>query len=303
MYNFEEQIICEFCVTSEQKHINYVYLELLKEFEKLCKKQNITYYVSYGALIGAIRHKGFIPWDDDVDILVPRPDFNKLAEMSNEEFGAVFPFFLQTPKNDPQYGDLAIRFRKSDTAFFTSDDVQVLKRNEYKPQYNLGISISIMPLDAFPRHIMGQKLQLFFTKGLGSLIYRYNLRAGRFVPLKIACIAIGKVVGAKNLSKIFHSFYSVYNIEKADKVQSFEGHYRAHTLWDRELYEKVIYVPFEDITIPVPAGYDRILRETYGNYMEFPPEEKRIGKHAYYVSWSESYIDAAKKLRDGSIKI
>ena len=94
-FNLEEEIICNFRVSSKRKKVWKVELDLLNNFIEICNKYKLTYFAIGGTLLGAIRHKGFIPWDDDIDIGMPREDYNKLLEIAKKEFKN--PIFFQTP--------------------------------------------------------------------------------------------------------------------------------------------------------------------------------------------------------------
>ena len=96
----QEETVCEFFVDSTRKKIWAIELDILIEFDRICKKHGLKYFLMCGTLLGAIRHKGFIPWDDDIDVAMPRDDFNKLNTLQDE---FKHPFFLQTPLTDKEF--------------------------------------------------------------------------------------------------------------------------------------------------------------------------------------------------------
>ena len=130
----EEEVRCGYTISAEMKKLWAVELDLLAEFDRVCRKNNLTYYAFCGTLLGAVRHSGFIPWDDDIDVVMFREDFKKLSEVAEEEFQ--HPYFFQTPFSDPGLVMGGCRLRNSDTT--VSNDVE-FKR----PYKNKGIFIDL----------------------------------------------------------------------------------------------------------------------------------------------------------------
>lgn len=249
--------------------------EILKEFDRVCKKNNLQYYLFAGTLLGAIRHKGIIPWDDDIDVAMPRADYNKLLELSATEFGE--KFFLQTPATDKGYHKAFAKLRNSETTEIPYVDAAF--------DYNHGVFIDIFPLDEVPDDHRKFKKQLSKMKicvkllhfagrmdsGIGSLGLSKNKRvvyALLWLPYKL---------GLFNSKKVF----SKYNELCAESEGS--GNKRIGTIAfsfesERFIYEKrdfdeIIRIPFESILAVAPKNYDAILRKSYGEYMK-PVKQK-----------------------------
>ena len=130
-----------YVVTAEKQELFSVLLDLLKELNRVCSENDITYYAFGGTMLGAIRHKGFIPWDDDVDIILPRKDYDRLKEVADKgAFGE--PYFFQSPSTDKGYPKGFCRLRNSNTTEIPYDDVAM--------NCNRGIFIDIFPLDILP---------------------------------------------------------------------------------------------------------------------------------------------------------
>jgi len=108
----KEETLCDFLVTEERKKLWMISLDMLLEFDRICKQHNIKYYLMGGTLLGAIRHKGFVPWDDDTDVMMLREDYEKFKKLEHE---FQQPYFLQTPQNDPGNLYSTIRIRNSNT--------------------------------------------------------------------------------------------------------------------------------------------------------------------------------------------
>lgn len=298
---FQDEMICDFLVTSERKHLNAVFLDMLQEFDRLCKKADITYWVIFGACLGAVRHKGFIPWDDDVDIAVPRKDFDRLMSMTNEEFGAKEPYFLQNPVNDPNYIRVLARFRRSDTTSIREEDWAEIRLNNGAP-YNMGLSLAIFPLDNYPKHSSLQKLQRWIY------LFLYNIRDRAIQPAngetpfrRFIAHSFVSVLGKRNFAMLRHASYRCFRKNRSGMVQVFQGTYPENTCYNASVFDGTATLPFEDIKIPVPANYDEYLSTTYGNYMEFPPLEKRQDNHGGYESYNTPYTECVEKLLSGEL--
>ncbi len=299
--NLNDEVICGYLVTAEQKRINRCYLELLQEFDRLCREHNLKYYMFFGGLIGAARHKGFIPWDDDIDLIMPRRDFERLACMTQERFGAKEPYFLQNPVTDPTNIDTLVRFRRSDTTSIREEDWDDLVTKKIDPPYHLGLGLSILPLDNVPRGKFAKKVQLTVSKVLSSVFYRAYEPAGE-KPFRWFISRIpAALLGYKNFFLFRHLPYRLCGKNRSGMVQVFDGFYHGSTAFMAEDFEETVLLPFEDMMVPAPAGYDRILRQTYRDYMQFPPEDKRRPPHASIFSTDTPYPETVASLRRGEI--
>ena len=292
--NMESEIICGYLVTAKQKRINAVYLDLLQEFDRLCRKAGLTYWVFFGALIGAVRHKGFIPWDDDVDILLPRQDFDRLRKMTSEQFGAKAPYFLQSPLTDPAYNETLLRFRRSDTTALMWHDREALRSRPERATYNMGLNLSIFPLTNYSENPAIRKMQPWLASAVECVEHRALCSDGEKPFRHKLARAIIDGAGYGNVIKFKHWLY--HGDPTGKKVQCFNGLYPEPCMWNAEDFQETVMLPFEDIQIPAPAGYDRILSDTYGDYMQFPPEEKRSPPHDAYMDPDTPYTVSIQKL-------
>lgn len=293
--NMHDEYICDYLVSAKQKRINTAYLDLLREFDRLCKKANITYWVYFGTLLGAVRHQGFIPWDDDVDIMVPRKDFDRLLAMTNEEFGAEAPYFLQNPVNDPRYYQPLMRFRKSDTTAIMDYDLVLLKEYPKDAQYNMGLCLSLFPLDECPKSDLARWIRKKIAYVLLGIYYRGSCSAKEKPLFHIICRAAEKVIGPKNIMTMIHACFRVKK-PNGKMVNCVDGFYPAPHHWPAEDFRETILLPFEDLMVPAPVGYDDLLTNRYGNYMEFPPVEQRVNKHDGFLSADMPYTEAQHML-------
>lgn len=276
--NLEEEVQCGHLVTAEKKRANAVYLDLLQEFGRLCQRAGLTWWLFYGSLIGAVRHKGFIPWDDDVDIMMPRPDFDRLLRISNKDFGAQEPYFLQTPHTDPSFQQRILRFRRSDTSYITQYDLNMIAKAGGKP-YNMGLALAIFPLDNVPKN----KLHLAAQQQIAQMGVSFRTDKGysKKRPVINALFkAADAIITERAIVRFMQWLYRSCRKNRTGLMQSYDGFYSQCCQWPSADFDSTIMLPFEDIEVPAPAGYDDILTATYGDYMQFPPLEERVEPHA-----------------------
>ncbi|MBR6985671.1 MAG: LicD family protein [Ruminococcus sp.] len=272
--NEEER--CGYKITSKMKEVWAVQLDLLVEFDRVCKKHNIKYFASGGTMLGAVRHKGYIPWDDDIDLMMFRSDYNKLCEIASNEFEA--PYFFQTEYTDNGSLRGHAQLRNSLTT--------AILKTEYKKKYrfNQGIFIDIFPLDAVTDDKVAFNNQYKQAMKYKKIMHRCASITTRYsVPEKnniksIIKSVLHKTVGGFVCScfsptkyyKLFEEECQRYNSQNTKLIStlSFQFNNKQHFKY-REDYMELIDVPFEFISIPIGKNYDHALKERYGNYKEF----------------------------------
>lgn len=271
------EIKCGWEVSEQTKKVWWVQLELIKKLDEICIKYNLKWFPMWGTLLGVIRHHGYIPWDDDVDIVMPRCDYERLISICTENLEE--PYFLQTTLSDKDCFFMWVSLRNSDT---TGNRISCLSKRQ-----NNGIGIDIMPLDGCESNLTLYRMSRFPVRIVTVLANTY---VNEFNTGKVACI-IRKILRFTgfNYIKAYKWAEKVnrnYSWDKYSKV-AFRAHadplYQkkklAKDMWDKKDFDNTIRMRFENIDIPVPVGYDHLLRQIYGNYMEFPPFNKRYGKH------------------------
>jgi lipopolysaccharide cholinephosphotransferase len=254
-------------------------LGILKSIDKICRENNITYYIAYGTALGAVRHKGFIPWDDDVDIIMLRDDYERFCSLPK----AAFPqdLFLQTVYTDPEYPLPFAKIRKNNTAY--------VERGREKLHMHQGIFIDIFPLDYICEGKFAKLKQRMWAEYQWILMARN--RGGGFVKRIIINAAnIGCSTTEKYLKRIRKAEQHVINKTKTAKVtcMSYGGRAIYAVQYDTADFEAAD-AEFEGYRFPIMRGYDNFLRTRYGDYMKIPPEEDRVTHSPYYVSFDSEY--------------
>ena len=255
------------------KDVQEISYEILKEFKDFCNTNGLRYYLAYGTLIGAIRHKGFIPWDDDIDVFMPRPDYEKLLQLYTDNAN----YQLYSPRKQKNYYCCYMKLVDANTYHFMPDG-SVCQR---------GIDIDIFALDGQPEEfsIAKSNFEKTFKKYnnicLRMVRYRYSSGGGIVSYLKrvLARMLISCGIVAK-LSTFFDQQYIYYDYDSATYVAPSNANIsELFVLWDKNYFESCIQVKFEKEKFSVPVGYDEILSSYYGNYMALPSEDKRISTH------------------------
>lgn len=260
------------------KQMQRCQLLILKEFDRLCKKNDLNYYLAFGTCLGAIRHNGFIPWDDDIDVCMPVEDFEVLCGLKDE---FKYPFFFQTADTDPGFPNTIARIRNSETTLIEKETSHL--------DINHGVFIDIYPLFHCPSDSLVQKKKL-----LSSMLYR--LFTAKTIPknhgkiMKIGSKLILGLTTDETKKKIRRKAYQdLKNCYERKYYCSFYGdeskiRYESDVLFPTTLHK------FEDDEYPVPANYDMYLKLTYGDYMMLPPREKQCVHHDFvYVDLNKSY--------------
>jgi len=271
-YFLEPETRCGYFVSAAKKAVWKVQLDMLEHLLFVCRKYNLSISLAAGSLLGAIRHKGFIPWDDDFDVMLPRSDFNKLMEIGPKEFKS--PYFFQSPRTDPGYVHAMAKLRNSKTT------AVVPRYAQEGRMCNMGIFIDIYPIDPVPKSeaVIRRKIAIMrlFHK-LRANAYSHCRRgcAIRRRFLHICALIMHTVVGSEHMfelqQKIFLAGLSkleTRGVCMSPAVMKFEDILR-FTYPERILKEGYVYVPFEYMEVPVFAAYEQMLTRTYGEWRNF----------------------------------
>ncbi len=261
--DLKEEVRSNFKVTTDRKKLWAVQLDLLEQFIKVCKKYNLNYSMCGGSLLGAVRHDGYIPWDDDIDVMMLREDYEKLCKVADKEFKK--PYFFATSFNDTKFIPHAQLKNLDTTAIDHADD---------EIEYNKCIFMDIFVFDKIPESRLKQKIQK--TR---MAIRRKYFNSYYFSDIKTNSFS-GKIFRAFiRFTKKFGSFDKKYNkyrkiAMKYDKTNSpLISNPEFVAAYEKDInlvsdYTDLIDHKFEYLTVKIPKNYDLILTKMYGDYMK-----------------------------------
>lgn len=267
---------------TKQKKIQALQFSVFKEFDTLCKKNNISYIVAYGSMLGAVRHSGFIPWDDDFDVAMLRSEYNRFIKAAEKEWGLESKVFLQNYNTDAYFPHTFTRIGLKNTL--------AVQKSWQFAKFDMPLFIDVFVYDKLPE----KKYIRFFQRKLISFFMNLKRwKSGVHQTFKLNNNSVPK----KNILKLIKSlpydigFLSIKTINKCqDQIQQWgfssnkrssypyvanfytgEKHNIENSICRFEDFKEVEYREFEGLKVPVPKTYDKILTNLYGDYMKYPP--------------------------------
>ena len=260
------------------KEIQSIGLEILRAFDEFANKHGLTYFLSGGTLLGAVRHKGFIPWDDDVDLMMPRPDYEYLIHHFHHE-----RFHLSCCELERDYCSFQARIWDTRTILVWG--------KEFAHEKRIGAFIDIFPMDGFPDSEFLTKIFLMRVKARRFLSSE-KVRAGykkeeKFITIKKLVMPFVRK-DANTYVRRMAQFAQSYKYDSSNYVGVIgTGAHLFREKNPKSAYQTTVYLDFEGMKFPAPVGYDGYLRQLYGDYMKLPPEDQRVSEHTFKLYWKE----------------
>lgn len=259
-----------------------VELEILDEIDRVCTENGLRYSLAYGTLLGAARHGGFVPWDDDIDIMMPREDYERLRAIWSKQ--STPDFIIQ---DDAMYDDLVNNFakvRKNHTTFLQFE-------SERTCSYQTGIFVDIFAGDRVAPHGMRRRIQYadFALNLLYNRGYKSKTKGMRGLAERILLGIIPKRK-QRSLSLYFGRRSRRWNTDKSALIVFPNDQTALTRYYPSDLFDDLVRLPFQGRHYYVFRDYDSVLKLRYGNYMQLPPEEERVWRHhPIIVNFEKNY--------------
>ena len=254
--------------------VKRIQCELLQDIANFCEQEGITYFLAYGTLIGAIRHNGFIPWDDDIDIAMPRTDYDKFVKTYNQR------------NSDKRVIDRSVNSDYNVPFAKVYDARTWLDEYKYSHQ-DYGIYIDIFPIDGY-----GNKCQMLKARLLDKLLHAKRANFKKRSLLKNLSNMLAKLFllpfSINDLLKYADANARKFAFGSTERAGNFLETYGTCEVGDTEWFAKTVFHEFEGKQFRIPVGYDQWLRNIYGDYMQLPPVEEQVAHHIYNVYWKDS---------------
>ena len=259
-----------------------IQIGILRHIDQLCRENHLKYFMSDGTLLGAVRHKGYIPWDDDLDIWMPRQDYERLERIMNGDNSS---YVVVNHKNTTGY---IYAFGKA------VDSRTVLKEN-MEVKCPMGVYVDIFPYDGLPGNCKKD-----YIRHVRRCLYLQNQRYRAFQGFKgvkgthtngnvkrFVFWIVRRAIGGMNFIKMVDYLSRRYPVDGAEYVGCLVGGYKEKDMMPARIFSEAVEMEFEGEKFLAPVGYDEYLRIEYGDYMKLPPEEEQVTHHDFKAWWKE----------------
>lgn len=266
---FEHEVRDGFYVPSMMKRVWAVQLEILEEIDKICNKHNIPYFADWGTLLGAVRHSGYIPWDDDMDISMKREDYKRFVAVVQKELPE--GYLVLNKQSNPEYKEMFTRVVNSTQINLANDFLEKFHGCPYV------LGIDVFPLDYIAPNTQEEAYRCEMIQMVQTVIAileagncDVKLQENYLKGIEQICnVTINRAESlCPQLYRILEGLYSLYTDAEAEELTLMSRWLEKRDLKiPKRYYQNTIRIPFENTKIPVPAQYDAILKQKYGNYM------------------------------------
>lgn len=270
-------------ILREIHELQEIELGILLDVDRFCRENGITYFLGEGTLLGAIRHHGFIPWDDDVDIIMKRADYERFLAMAPNGLGTQYQ--VQHARTVENYWSPFIKVRLTEGAAASSyRQSHIAHLTDHNGPY-----IDVFPMEYVPKQkSIGQTIQSLHIRFLrGILSLKLHLHAPNGAKQRFMNV-LSHFYTVPQIHKALHKSFTKYGPEPRAYIATLASyHPLSGQTVPAEVYDAPVDVAFEGHMLPVPKGYDTLLTTVYGDYMTPPPEDQRVIKHHFYSEDAE----------------
>lgn len=265
--------------------LKQVELNLLKNVNAICREHGWKYSLCGGTLLGAIRHKGFIPWDDDIDIAMPRKDYEAFLKYGMEH-GEEQSVRIVSPKTSSCYAYLAAKVCDTNTI--------MEEENFERDGLEMGVYVDIFPIDGLgtkseaKKHFNATRFEreLLVARNW-KRFFRSKTHAWYIEPVRFAFWIMSRFVSTSKLVNKVETYYAQFPIEKSEYAAVVCGSYREKEILPTEVLNTFTEVEFEGKQFMAFEKYDEYLRSIYGDYMKLPPKDKQVTHHMFKAYWKD----------------
>ncbi len=268
-YDLEEDIRCGYVVPEKLKKIWKIQMDLALEVKRICEKHDIQYFIIWGTLLGAVRHEGYIPWDDDFDMAFLREDYEKFCIVAKNEVSR--PYFLQNNSTDKGYYLPYSRLRNSETTGIIYDNIPF--------PYNNGVFVDIYPLDVLTENTTLRYFQFKLRDSFRVICEKYYAKErGEKCPKSVEIAR--KYFSYESVCKCMDKIYRLGEVFGGSEVGLvYHPELIKNYRFKKEYIGEVENVKFENLEFSAPQFKEHILEQVYGDYMKLPPVRKRGNWH------------------------
>ena len=274
--------------------------DVLRFYTELCKQHNLRYFIAYGSAIGAVRHHGIIPWDDDIDVVMPRPDYDRLVKIC--ETSDLGKYKLLTPYNTPGY---YMPFAKMCNMHTT-----LLESKEFHCTLGMYIDVFVydgMTDDLEQAHCLMKQYVKYWNRFVVASSYypwskiRTKLLRGEIKDLfHYFLLSLNRKRNRRRFLHKLHDIVHAYDYDRCDMVVKYPPGYGEKEIIPKQWLDGCVELPFENVQVAIHKDYDTVLRRYFGDYMQFPPVEEQHSHHqiAYFnFDQYETYEEVMRKLK------